>query len=163
VRPRALALVLVAAAAAVHLLLTVPLQRQAGADGDEYRRQREQRRQAQARLARLERGETLRRQAAAVLAGGSPEDTVRRVRRSLIGSLEGAPVSNVRLSVRPGLREQVAAAVTLNAEGGFGDVVRLSGQVARAGSGLLLQSVTFSARPPTVGLTIEALGAGGRS
>ncbi len=162
-RARLLALALLAAAAAVHVLVTVPLQRQAAIDGDEYRRIRDQRRQVQARVARLERAESLRRQAATVFGASGADDVVRLVRRSLIGSLEGVPVSKVRMSVRPGGREHVAASVTLNAEGDFEDVVRLSGHVARAGSGLVLQTVSFAQRRPGVGLVLEAVGPAGSS
>jgi hypothetical protein len=158
-----LALALLAAAAALHVLVTVPMQRQAAVDGDEYRRLRDQRRQVQSRVARLERAESLRRQAAGVFNAPAAEDVVRLVRRSLIGSLEGVPVSKVRMSVRPGGREHVAAAVTLNAEGDFDEVVRLSGHVVRAGSGLVLQTVTFAPRRPVVGLVVEAVGPSGRS
>jgi hypothetical protein len=158
---RMLALALVAAAAALHVLVTMPLQRRAAVDGDEYRRLRDVRRQVQSRLARLERAESLRRQAAGVFNAAGPEDVIRLVRRSLIGSLEGAAVSKVRMSVRPGGREQVAVAVTLNAEGDFEDVVRLSGHVARTGSGLVLQTVTFLQQRPAVGLELEAVGLSG--
>jgi hypothetical protein len=158
VRARLLALGLLAAAAAVHALVTVPLQRQAAIDGAEYRRVRDARRLVQARLARLERAETLRRQAAAVFRAPAPEEIVRIARRSLIGSLGDAPVSNVHLSVRPGGREHVATAVTLDADGGFEDVIRLSGHVARPGSGLVLQSVTFTSRRRSVSLSLEAVG-----
>lgn len=158
-----LALALLAAAAAVHLLVTLPLQRQTAADAEAYRRARDERRLVHARLARLERAELLRRQAAAVLAGTASEDTVRLARRSVIDSLEGVPVSEVRLSVRPGAREQVAAAVTLAAKGEFEDVLRLAGQLARAGSGLVLRTVSFSALRGSVNLTVEAVGPAVRS
>ena len=157
-KARVLGLVLLAAAAALHVLVTVPRQQQAGADGDAYRGLRDQRRQVQSRLARIERADGLRRQAAAVFARGGTEEVVRDVRRAVIGTLEGTPVSNVRLSVRPGGRDQVAASVSLNAEGGFPEVVRLASQVAGAGSGLLLQTVSFSPSPQTVGLAVEAVG-----
>jgi hypothetical protein len=157
-RPRILALALLAGAAALHLMVTVPLQRQAGAHGDEYRRLRDERRQVQTRLARWHRAESLHRQAATVFTAGGSGDVVRLVRRSVVDSLEGSPVSGVRISVRPGGREQVAAALTLNAEGEFDDVVRLASHVVRTGSGLVLQSVLFSPRPSVVGLSLEAFG-----
>lgn len=162
-KTRVLVLGLLAAAAAVHVLVTVPLQRRAATDGDQFRRMRDERRLAQARLSRFQRGETLRRQAAGLLAGAAAEDAVRLVRRSLIASLDRADVSKVRVSVRPGSRDHVAATVTLTAEGDFDDVVRLSSQVVRNGSGLLLQAVTFSPRPPVVGVAVEALGPRGVS
>lgn len=161
-KARVLALVLLAAAAALHLWVTVPLQRQAGADGDEFRRLRDQRRQAQSRLARAARAEALRGQAAAVFAGGDDGEVVRTARKSLITSLEGADVSRVRMSVRPG-RDAIAATVSLNAEGPFQEVVRLSSHLARAGTGFLLQAVTFLPGPTGVGLQLEALGPRGRS
>ena len=65
------------------------------------------------------------------------------------------------MSVRPGAREQLAAAVTLNAERDFEDVVRLSAHVARPGSGLVLQTVTFLQQRPGVGLALEAVGLSG--
>jgi hypothetical protein len=160
---RVLALSLLAGAAALHLLVTVPLQRQAGAHGDEYRRLRDERRQAHTRLSRLERAETLRRQAASVFTAPGSEDVVRLVRRSLVHSLEGSPVSGVRISVRPGGRDHVAAAVTLTAEGDFDAVVRLASHLVRSGSGLVLQTVLFSPRDPIVGLTLEAFGPRGVS
>lgn len=156
-RMRLLALALLAAAAAIHVLVTLPAQRQAAADGAEYRRVREQRRLVQARLARLERAEQLRRQAAAVFAAPAPEETVRLARRSLIASLDGLPLSNVRISVRPG-RDDVAAVVTLTAEGGFDEVVQFSGHVVRPGSGLVLQTVAFTTRQRVVSLTVDAVG-----
>src|SRR6185503_17825425 len=113
VKARVLGLVLLAAAAALHVLVTVPRQQQAAADGDAYRGLRDQRRQVQSRLARIERADGLRRQAAAVFARGGTEDVVRDVRRAVIGTLEGTPVSNVWLAVRPGGRDQVAASVSL--------------------------------------------------
>lgn len=159
-KARLLALALLAAAAAVHVTVTLPAQRQAAIDQEEYRRIRDERRRAQSRLARFDRAEALRRQAAAVLTAPAAEDTVRLVRRSLIGSLEGIPVSNVRMSVRPGAGREQVAAVTLAADGDFEDVVRLSGHVARVGSGLVLRSVSFARRPSLVGLTVEAVGPG---
>jgi hypothetical protein len=158
VKARVAGLVLLAASVLVHLLVTVPRQQRAGEDGDAYRTLRDQRRQVQARLARMERADSLRQKAAAALGGGGAEEVVRGVRRSVISTLEGSAVSNVRLAVRPGGRDQVAASVSLSAEGGFTDVVGLSSQVARAGSGLLLQSVTFSPTVHTVGLVVEAVG-----
>jgi hypothetical protein len=154
---RLLALALLAAAAAIHVLVTLPAQRQAAADGAEYRGVREERRLVQARLARLERAEQLRRQAAAVFAAPAAEETVRLARRSLIASLDGVPLSNVRISVRPG-RDDVAAVVTLTAEGGFDDVVQFSGHVVRPGSGLVLQTVAFTSRQRVVSLTVDAVG-----
>ena len=157
-RMRVLALALLAAAAALHLLVTVPLQRQAGAHGDEYRRLRDERRLVHGRLARWQRAETLRRQAASVFTATGSEDVVRLVRRSLVDSLEGSPASGVRISVRPGGRGEVAAAVSVSAEGEFDEVVRLASHLVRAGSGLVLQTVLFSPRSPTVGMTVEAFG-----
>jgi hypothetical protein len=155
-RARLAALALVAAAAALHLLVTVPRQRQAGIDGEEYRRLRDERRAAQSRLARLDRADALRRQAGAVFAGSGPEELVRSVRRSVIQSLQGANVSEVRLAVRPGGRE-VATNVSLTASGSFQDVVRAASHVARGGSGLLLRAVSFAPGTTGVGLTVDAV------
>jgi hypothetical protein len=162
VKARVLALVMLAAAAGLHLWVTVPAQRQAAADGDEYRQLRDQRRQAQARLARAERAETLRRQAAAVFAAGGDGEVVHAARQSLLASLEGAAVGGVRISVRPG-RHPVAASVTVHAEGEFQEVVRLSSHLVRTGTGLLLQAVTFSPGGGSVGLQVEAQGPRSRS
>jgi hypothetical protein len=160
VKARLLALALLAAAAAVHVAVTRPAQRQAAIGQEQYRRIRDERRQAQSRVARFDRAEALRRQAAAVFTAPAAEDSVRLVRRELIGSLEGVPVSNVRMSVRPGTGRDQVAAVTLAADGDFEDVVRLSGHLARAGSGLVLRSVSFTRGPSRVGLTVEAVGPG---
>ena len=65
----------------------------------------------------------------------------------------------MRLGVRPG-RPPASASVALSAEGSFADVMSLTGELSRAGRGLVLDRVRLNARSSRVGLDVEALGLG---
>jgi len=165
VRARLIAGLVLLAALAVYVTVALPFRQRTAAAGDEFRRIREERRQARSRLAHLERGEALRRRTEEVFAGartaaGGP---VGVVRRSVVRSLEGVPVSGVRLGVRPGSRPPRMATVDLRAEGDFDDVLRLSGHLVRPGSGLVLERVIFTPRSASVTLILAAVGLGGAS
>jgi hypothetical protein len=138
-----------------------PLESRALTAGEEYRRARDERRDARARAAELERRAAARARAAAVLAaaGSVPGGGVREVRRGVVDIVTRSRVSSVRLGVRPG-RPPASASVSLSAEGPFADVVRLTGELARPGSGLVLDRVRLVSRPPRVGVDVSASGLG---
>lgn len=127
-------------AAVLYAALTVPLHRQVAVATDAYRRARDERRAVQARLGQAQRRESALRRAAPVRAAGSgaPADAVGATRHGIVTSLEGTGLSGVRLSVRPGT-PPAAAEVQLSLEGPFRDVVRLSGELVRPGSGVVLE------------------------
>jgi hypothetical protein len=145
----------------MYVAAAVPLDAQAAAAGDQYRHSRDQRRDARARLADLERREAARTRAIAVLAAArnARGGEVREVRRGVVDLVTRSRVSGVRLGVRPG-RPPASAAVALSAEGSFNDIVRLMGELARSGSGLVLDRVRLVSRPPRVALDMEAAGLG---
>lgn len=145
----------------LYVAVARPLESRALAAGEEYRRARDQRRDARARVAELERRAAARARAAAILAAArnAPGGGVREVRRGVVDIVTRAGVSSVRLGVRPG-RPPVSASVSLSAEGPFADVVRLTGELARPGSGLVLDRVRLVSRPPRIGLDVDASGLG---
>jgi hypothetical protein len=125
----------------------VPLRALAGQARDAYREARRARQQAQSQLAPLERRETLRRQAAAIFAQtargeGGPTAALRR---SVLATLEGSGATAVRLGVRPG-SGPTEATVRVSAVATFPDAVRLSGELAGPGTGLILQHVRLEPR-----------------
>jgi len=154
-------LVLLLLAAVLYGAGALRLDAQAAAASDEYRRARDERRDVRARLAQIERREAARARAMDLLtaARNAPPSGVREVRRGVVELVNRARVSGVRLGVRPG-RPPASAAVALSAEGTFTDVVRLTGELARAGRGLVLDRVRLVSRPPRVGLDVEASGLG---
>jgi len=153
--------VLLLLAAVLYVAGAVRVESEAAAASDEYRKARDQRHVARSRLAELERREAARARAVAVLAAARNASAggLREVRRGLVDVLTRSHVSGVRLGVRPG-RPPASAAVALSAEGSFTDVVRLTGELARAGNGLVLDRVRLVSRSPRVGLDVEASGLG---
>ena len=87
---------------------------------------------------------------------GRKGDAVARLRRSLLESLRGQPVTGVHLEVVPA-RTPLAAEGRLRAEGSFTDVVRLSGHLVRPGAGFVLKNVRL-ARTRRGSLTLEVDG-----
>jgi hypothetical protein len=160
VNPRLAAVLVLALAAGTYFGVAVPLRTRAAATRAEFAHAREERRQTRARLVSLERGRAARERAAALLASAraTSGDASGVVRRAVVGALEGARVSDVRLSVRPG-RPPVGAAVTLSADGRFTEVMRLLASLARPETGLVLESVQLLSRPSSLTLQLQALGA----
>jgi len=158
---RVAGLVLLLLAAVLYVAGAVRLESQAALASDEYRQARDRRRDARSRLAELERREAARTRAVAVLAAArnAPGGGVRDVRRRIVDLVTRSRVSGVRLGVRPG-RPPASAAVALSAEGSFAEVMRLTGELARAGSGLVLDRVRLGSRSSRVGLEVEASGLG---
>ena len=109
------------------------------------------------RLAALARAEALSARATRMEAvGEGPADAVARLRRSLLESLRGQPVTGVHLEVAPA-RTPLAAEGRVRAEGSFADVVRLSGHLVRPGAGFVLKNVRL-ARTRRGSLTLEVEG-----
>ena len=110
------------------------------------------------RLAALERADVLSARAARMEApAGTNDDAVARLRRSLLESLRGQPVSGVRLEVSPA-RLPLAAEGRMRAEGSFAEVVRLTGHLVRPGAGFVLKGVHLTRTPQgNVALEVEGM------
>jgi hypothetical protein len=146
-------------ALAVYAGLALPLRERAGRVGDAYAQERRLRQQAQAELAPLERRAAAWRRAAAatVDAGGEAEPAAAR-RRSVLATLEGSGATGVRLGVRPGPRGSTSA-VRVTATAPYAEAVRLAGEIARPGTGLVLERVQLqpAADRKQVTLDVEAV------
>lgn len=159
---RLLGLALLLGGLLVYVGLALPARRASANAGDDYRKARGQRRDALQRLSRMERVRTARAQAAAALVGkgaSGSDASLLEFRRSVLSSVEGHGVSNVRLRVTPG-RPPVAARVSLSADGSFADVVGLAGGLVSPGSGLVLDQVRIRPAAAGVALDLEALSLG---
>jgi hypothetical protein len=153
---RWIAAALLAGGVVLYTAVAVPMQRQAAAAADEYRHARDEARDVRTRLARLERRDAAHVRATAALAGATPGDTVRAVRRSVVQTLQDARVSGVRLGVAAA-RAPFAARVRLSAAGSFPEVMALAGKVARPETGVVLERVRLSPRPGGVALELEGV------
>jgi hypothetical protein len=156
---RAAALLLLAAAGAVYAGLALPLQKKAAAASEDYRRARDDRRAAHARLGEIQRRETALRRAAP--SGGSSAalsgDPVGQTRQGIVAVLAGAGLSGIRLGVRPGA-PPAAAKIRLSAEGPFAEVVRLTDELVRPGTGVVLERCQLSGQDSRVAVQIEGVG-----
>jgi hypothetical protein len=111
------------------------------------------------RLDAIERADSLTASATRMESGAAEavnDDSVVRLRRSLLDGLRGQPVSAVRLEVVPA-HAPLAAEGRLHAEGSFADVVRLSGHLVRPGAGFVLKTVRL-ARTTHGSLALEVEG-----
>lgn len=153
------ALLLLLATAAVYAGLTVPLRRRAAAAADDYRRARDERREARAHLDDAHRRQSALRRAApaAADAGSSPRDPVGRTRQGIVSSLEGAGLSGVRLAVKPAAAP-AASLIRLVAEGGFADVVRVTDELVRPGTGVVLEKFQLNGHDSRVGVRLDGFG-----
>jgi len=155
---RGVTLGLLVATAAVYAGLTIPLQKKAAATADAYRGARDQRREARARLDEAQRRESaLRRAAPTAGAAAFPHDPVGQTRHGIVTSLEGAGLSGVRLAVRPA-GPPAAALIRLGAEGAFADVVRVTGELVRPGTGVVLERYQLSGQDSRVAVRLEGVG-----
>jgi hypothetical protein len=153
---RGLAGLIAVVAGLLYLGVAIPAHRALAEAQDAFGRAREERRNLQSRLTRFEmRTAAEDRATEALAAGGSAGDPVGRLRHSVVASIEGASVSGVRLAVSPG-RSPVGARVQLSAEGAYTEALRLSGTLARPGSGLVLESVHL--RPSPAGVALDLSG-----
>jgi len=158
VKARLLAAAPLVAALLLYVGLAAPLRARVVQARDEYGRARREKHQAQAQLAPLERRENARRQAAAVFtdAASSEGGPAAALRRTVLSTLAGSGATGVRLAVRPGPRE---ATVRVSASASYPEAVRLSGELARAGTGLILQRVRLEPRGDRrqIGLELDAV------
>ena len=147
-------------AAVVHLGLTRPLERRTSSTLLELKRLDAERRQVASRMASLSRREALDRRLASAYSPAvlGSMGTLTAVRLSVVDSLGAADVTGVRLSVRPGSAR--TPRVSLLAQGGFEQVVRLSAQLVRPGTGLVLEQAVFSSRASLVDLSLQATSLG---
>jgi hypothetical protein len=158
-RVRGVALLLLGATAAVYAGLALPLQKKAAAAADAYRGARDERRTAYARLGEIRRRESALRRAAPSGGAGAAlsRDPVGQTRQGIVASLEGAALTDVRLAVRPG-SPPAAAQVNVSAEGPFAEVVRLTGELVRPGSGVVLERFQLTGRDSRVAMRLEGVG-----
>jgi len=104
---------------------------------------------------RVERAERQRaaeesvRRASPRSASGDP---VVALRRSLLETLKGAPVEDVRLTVAPAA-SPLAARATLSADGRFEDLAKLSERLLGPDGGLLPEELQW--RPKDAGATLD--------
>lgn len=157
---RLLGLSLALAATLVYVGVVAPLRLSITQTGDEYRDARLRRRAAVEQLSRAQ-GQRASRERAAATLSSSGGDSLVELRQSVIASLEGFALSNVRLRVVSG-RPPLSARVSLSAEGTFSDVIRLSGVVVGSGTGLVLDKVRVRPALQGVALELEASRLGGR-
>ena len=156
---RLVALLLLLATAAVYAGLTVPLRTKAAAASDAYRRARDDRRAARAHLEDVQRRESALRRAAPAAAdpGSSPRDPVGRTRQGIVSSLEGAGLSGVRLAVKPAAAP-AASLIRLGAEGAFADVVRVTDDLVRPGTGVVLEKLQLNGHDSRVAVRLDGFG-----
>ena len=147
---------LVLLSVALYAAVAIPMQRQAAEAAEEYRVARDESRDIRARLGRLERRDAAHVRAVSALAGATPADTVRAVRRSVVGTLQEARVSGVRLGVVAS-HAPYSARVHLSASGPFPEVLSLVGRVARPETGVVLEHVHLAPRGNGVALDLDAV------
>jgi hypothetical protein len=141
--------------------VAVPLRARADRARDAYAQARRARQQAQVELASLQRREAAWRQAA--LPAATPEDeAAAALRRTVLAALEAGGATNVRLSVRPSPR---GPSVRVSATAPYAAAVRLAADMARPGTGLVLERVRLQPRADRgrVALEVEALAPRARS
>jgi hypothetical protein len=160
VKARLAAALLALAALGVHLGFTSRYRAQASAAADEFRQVRDERRQVGSRLAQKVRLEDAQRRAGRLPAAEGGVTPTRAARLQVVRTLEGSGVSRVRLGVSPVLRSPLAVNVRLTGEGSFEDVLKFAGDIARPGSGLLLQQVGLETQNERVALSLDAMGLG---
>lgn len=154
-RIRVASAILLGAATLVYLGVALPLRARAATAQVELARAREERQGLHDRRVALEREQEAGERAARVMAAGGGPDAVSALRAAVVSALEEEPVGGVQLRVSGG-SGAVAARFQLSALGGFPEIVRLSGRLARPSAGLVLDRVRFSPTPS--GLRLEAEG-----
>ena len=154
---RGLSILLLLGGLLAHLGLARPAWREEAALAERTRALLVEKESLRGRLVALERADALSARSARMeTKAGSNDDAVARLRRSLLDSLRGQPVTGVHLEVAPA-RAPLGAEGRLRALGSFADVVRLSGHIVRPGAGFVLKSVRI-ARTPHGSLALEIEG-----
>lgn len=149
---RGAALVVLIAAGALLGAVALPLRGRAAAEEQARRRAEELSESARTRLADLEKR-------VGALAAVDGRTDPGRLRRAVAASLDGTPVSQVKIDVQPA-RPPLSATVRLSAEGSFDDLVDLSGRLVQPGNGLILARFRLSPRVSALRLEMEAVGVG---
>jgi hypothetical protein len=142
---RVVSAVLLAAAVILHFAYTAPGRRDIALAQESFGRARAERARLLAQIARQARGEQVRMRVAHMDLkdpGPSP-DPAARLRQSVLEAMRGLPLSGVHLSVTRA-SAPLAATMSLQAQGGFPEIVKLSGRLVRPGAGLVLETVRFS-------------------
>src|SRR6185295_14424202 len=157
-----MAALLALAAAAFYVGIDAPARSSLQRALDEQRRLRADRREVSKRLLPLERAEAARARAllalrAAPLPTGQEAQTLRR---TVLATLAGEPLSGQRVAVRLG-RGDAAAAVELVCEGTLETVLRTLTHLIQPGNGLVLARARMTAAP--AGVALEALAEGVRA
>ncbi|HXB55769.1 MAG TPA: hypothetical protein VN461_13355 [Vicinamibacteria bacterium] len=153
---RVLAALLLLGAGLLYAGVTLPAHRVAADTEAAVGRARAERPGLHARLAAQQRQAAAEDKATAAVAAATsgPGDPVVRLRRSVVASLEGAPVSGARLAVTAG-RPPVGARVQVSADGRYAEILRLVGHLVRPGTGLVLENVRL--RPGSAGLSLDLI------
>jgi hypothetical protein len=142
--PLRIALALVLCAAALWLGIVQPETRRAGALADDYRRARNEQARQHTQLERLERQIRQRERAATLLGSAdAARPGLAAVRRRVLAATTGVALSALRLDVRAAL-PPAAATLKVEASGRFLDLVALTTQLVRPGSGVVLESVRLA-------------------
>jgi hypothetical protein len=144
-RSRAVALGLAALATATWAGIAAPARRDAARARHGLAVTQEELLILRTRVAALERTTLADRRLTAAFRSGGREP-VGDLRRAILAALDGAPVSGVRLGVRPA-RPPLAASARLVAEGRFDDLVRLVSRLTEEGA-LAPERIRFVAGPP---------------
>jgi len=144
---------LLLAASALHWGVALPARRAtalAEAELGRVKTETESLRQRRAERERRRAAEEAWRQAGRT--GGESPVTV--LRRSLLDSIDGAPVSGVRLDVGPA-PAPLAAHARLSADGSFDDLVRLSQRVVGLRTGLVPERLRWKVSGSQLSLDVE--------
>jgi len=126
---------------------------------DEQRRLRAERREVSKRLLPLERAEAARARALLALRATPlpPGQEAQTLRRSVLTTIAGEPLSGQRVAVRVG-RGEAAAAVELACEGALETVLRSLTRLTQPGTGLVLARARLAAVPSGIALELLAEG-----
>jgi hypothetical protein len=154
-----LAVLLALAAAGFYLGIDAPARRALLRAGDEQRRLRAERRELQKKLLPLERADAARARALLALrATPLPQgQEAQALRRTVLQTIAGEPLSALRIAVRPG-RGEGAAAVDFGCAGALEAVLRAATRLTQPGNGLVLSRARMAAAPPGVRLELLAEG-----
>ena len=154
------ALAMAVVAAVFYFGVARPLRAQATAYTHAFFAARGERRDATAHLTELQRRSQARARAVAAVKGaaGDPAGTTRAVRRSVAQAVEGSRAAGIHLAIRPG---KDGVDVNVTASGPAGEVLDLTGQLARPEFGVVLERVSFARSEGGVGLQVQGLGIAG--
>ena len=153
-----LAGLLLLVASLFHLGFATPTRARATAAQEEYSRTRAERQRLRARRYGLQRRQAALEKLVPALSASPAHtgDPVNELRRLVVAALKKRAVSDVHLSVGAG-RAPVGATVRLSASGGFAEIMLLCSEIARPGSGIVLERLRLSGSGSTVALDLQGL------